>query len=168
VLVAGAPGTGKSTLVARLVKTLVAHGRVVQALGADPGTPAFGIPGAVTLGQWRDGGWQVLAMEPLCSLDAARFRLPLVSAVRRLVAQPREGALVLDTPGVVRGAAGAELLTGLCEMSGAEVVIVLVRDADNPPLAQELAALNAEVWLVGAAPEAFRPSKRQRERSRTA
>src|SRR5687767_10587457 len=86
VLVTGAPGTGKSTLVARLAETLASQGLVVGGIGADPGTPTFGIPGAVCLGEWRKGGWQVLAMEPLCSLDAARFRLPLVGAVRKLVA----------------------------------------------------------------------------------
>jgi len=169
VLVTGAPGTGKSTLVARLGKTLAAHGLVAQAIGADPGTPAFAIPGAVCLVEWRDDDWHVLSMEPLCSLDAARFRLPLVGAVRRLVEQQhREGALLVDTPGVVRGVAGAELLTGLCEASKAEVVIVLVRGVDKPPLDQEVAALDAEVWLVGAAQEAFLPNKRQRDRARTA
>jgi ribonuclease Z len=168
VLVIGAPGTGKSTLAARLGKTLAAHGLVVKDIGADPGTPAFGIPGAVCLGEWWDHGWHVLAMEPLCSLDAARFRLPLVGAVRRLVAQQREVHLLVDTSGVVRGAAGAELLTSLYETSDAEVVIVLVRGVEKPPLAQEVAALDAEVWLVSAEPEASRPSKRQRERSRTA
>ncbi|MGH8502510.1 MAG: Clp1/GlmU family protein [Gammaproteobacteria bacterium] len=169
VLVTGAPGTGKSTLVARLGKTLAAHGLVAQAIGADPGPPAFAIPGAVCLVEWRDDNWHILSMEPLCSLDAARFRLPLVGAVRRLMEQQhREGALLVDTPGVVRGVAGAELLTGLCEASKAEVVIVLVRDPEKPPLDQELAALDAEVWFVQPAAEACRPNKRHRDRARTA
>lgn len=48
---------------------------------ADPGSPAFGLPGAIALARWQTDNWQVYAYEALCSLDAVRFRLPLVLAV---------------------------------------------------------------------------------------
>ena len=55
-------------------------------------------------------------MEALCTLDAGRFRLPLVSAVRRLAQRPPpEAVLLVDGPGVVRGIAGAELLPGIVQ-----------------------------------------------------
>ncbi|HHO68641.1 MAG TPA: hypothetical protein ENK12_06390, partial [Gammaproteobacteria bacterium] len=107
VLLLGPPGSGKSTLAGALGAALQAAGRGCLCLGADPGTPGFGPPGAVCLGRWHDGGWQVVALEALCSLDAGRFRLPLVDAVRRLLPPSVNGTLLIDAPGVVRGVAGA-------------------------------------------------------------
>lgn len=78
VLFFGEPGTGKSTLVAQLARAFTRAGRTVCGIDADPGSPAFGIPGTVCRGTWRSGEWDVLRCEALCTLDAARFRLPLV------------------------------------------------------------------------------------------
>ena len=33
------------------------------------------------LGDWQEGAWSLRALEALCTLDAARFRLPLAAAV---------------------------------------------------------------------------------------
>jgi ribonuclease Z len=113
VLVFGEPGTGKSTLAAALAQALGNTGRACSCIGADCGSPAFGVPGAVSLGAWRGEAWKVIEFEALCSLDAARFRLPLVSAVRRLASRAPKGTLLADAPGVVRGVAGSELLLGV-------------------------------------------------------
>ena len=48
-LLAGAPGTGKSTLAAGMARVLAGDGQACWCLGADPGTPAFGPPGALGL-----------------------------------------------------------------------------------------------------------------------
>lgn len=168
ILLFGQPGIGKSTLAAGLARRLAAQGRRCLCLGADPGSPGFGIPGAVCLGQWEDDHWRRLDYRPLCTLDAGRFRLPLVLAVTQLCAHLEQGTLLIDTPGVVRGQAGAELLAGLVRASAADLVLALVRAGRALPLAGELAALGIEVARIEAAPQARRPGKKQRARHRTA
>jgi ribonuclease BN (tRNA processing enzyme) len=109
-----------------------------------------------------------VALEPLCTLDAGRFRLPLVAAIARLARRARGDALLIDGPGVVRGAAGRELLPALVEATVADAVLVLARAGDALPLAAELAALAVAVFPVAAAPGAARPGRRARARRRTA
>jgi len=167
VLLLGAPGAGKSTLAAQLAAELVRNGQCCACISADPGSPLFGVPGTVSLGTWAHDGWDTLSCEALCTLDAGRFRLPLVDAVRRLAARAPAGPLLIDAPGVVRGAAGAELLLALVAALAADAVLCLARDTSAPPLAQELAAVAAAVLLVPADPAARRPGKRARERART-
>jgi ribonuclease BN (tRNA processing enzyme) len=167
-LLVGAPGVGKSTLTTQLAQALFASGRQCWCISADPGSPVFGVPGAVVLGDWQADGWQVTAMEALCTLDAGRFRLPLVSAVRRLLSPPLDGVVLVDGPGVVRGIVGRELLEGLLEASGADAILVVTPDVSTPPLLDELRMqAAAEVFVVSAAGEAVRPGKRARARQRT-
>ena len=166
VLLFGETGIGKSTLVKELAQKLGESGRTCFCLNADPGSPSFGIPGAVCLGSWQEERWQLLHFEALCSLDAGRFRLPLVSAVKRLAGMHNTGILLVDAPGVVRGVAGAELLTGLVEAAVIDAVLVLVRKGKKVPLANELNSFHAAVYFVEAASMARCPSKRQRSRYR--
>lgn len=167
VLLFGEPGSGKSTLAAELAGALANAGRGVGCIAADPGVPTFGIPGTVCLGEWRGEGWERISVEALCTLDAGRFRLPLVSAVRRLTAGDASGVLFIDAPGVIRGVAGAELLVDLVEVAGIDVVLVLVRAGAAPPYPSELAAIASQVFVVPASASARRASKRQRARQRT-
>lgn len=167
VLLVGQPGIGKSTLVHALAGALDRSGRACWCIGADPGSPLFGVPGAVCLARWKPAGWALTGLEALCTLDAGRFRLPLVAAVRRL-AQSVPGSVVLvDCPGVVRGVAGAELLSAIVEAARIEAILVLSRAGRPVPLEQELEALPAEVFAVQATEEAHRPGKRARARART-
>ncbi|MES9936099.1 MAG: Clp1/GlmU family protein [Sedimenticola sp.] len=163
----GQPGIGKTTLTNALAARLDARGKQAWCIGADPGSPLFGLPGAVSLGLYRRGEWALEAVEGLCSLDAARFRLPLISAVGALARQVTAGTLLLDAPGVVRGVAGAELLTALVETAGIDLLLVLLRDERSLHLPDELASLDAEVVYVSASAEARRPGKATRARSRT-
>jgi ribonuclease Z len=167
VLLFGESGSGKSTLAAALAREHHDAGRSCLCMGADPGSPAFGPPGAVCLSAWRGGGWRLLHMEALCTLDAGRFRLPLVSAVRKLAQSQDHGILLVDAPGIVRGVAGAELLAGLAEAADINTVLVVVRDMEKVPLANELAALGCEIFLLRASERARQPGKRQRARHRT-
>ncbi|HET8701501.1 MAG TPA: hypothetical protein VFL97_07540, partial [Nitrococcus sp.] len=103
VMLFGASGVGKTTLAGQLCRALHEHGHAAVCLSADVGLPGFGAPGAVGLARWDAGGWQLLDLEAVCSLDAVRFRLPLIMAVDRLLARYSAPVQVLDAPGVVRG-----------------------------------------------------------------
>jgi len=167
VLLLGSPGSGKSTLAAGLAAGLAAQGRRVSCLAADPGSPAFGVPGALCLGDWRDGAWSLVALEALCTLDAARFRLPLVSAARILAQEAGDGTLLVDAPGVVRGVAGAELLESLVQAASVDLVLVLSREGQPRPLPAELECLEVEQALVRPSAQARRAGQAARARERT-
>jgi len=167
VLLAGPPGVGKSTLAADLARVLAEAGRPCWCIGADPGTPSFGVPGAVSLGRWRDEGWYLEAVEALATLDAGRFRLPLVTAVGRLARRAPPGVTLVDGPGVVRGVSGGELLPALAEAVQATAVLVLSRGGRPLPLEEELLALPAAIYRITAVAGARRPGKAARARART-
>lgn len=168
VLLFGRPGTGKSTLAAGIADALLALGRSCHCISADPGSPAFGVPGALALASRRPGVWETMMLEPLCTLDAGRFRLPLTLGVQRLQKRVGPGVLLIDSPGVVRGMAGRELLQALIEAAGVERVWVVETPGRAPPLAEELTAAGVDVCRIEAAPEARRPGPRTRARARTA
>jgi len=168
VLLIGQPGIGKSTLAGMLAESLGRSGRACRCIGADPGSPRFGVPGAVCLGRWDGDGWALERLEALCTLNGGRFRLPLVSAVARLAPSDMPGTLLVDGPGVVRGVAGSELLSGIVQAARIDVVLVLARDGRPVPLSQELAVLPVEAVTVRAADGARRPGKGIRARERTA
>jgi len=167
-LLFGPMGVGKSTLAAQLAKVLSVLQRPCYCLNADPGSPAFGVPGSVSTAVWRDDSWQVTNIAALCTLDAGRFRLPLVSAARMLAQQLPAGMVLIDAPGVVRGVSGRELLHGLVEATAVDTILALTAADRPPPLLEELQALPLDVFVVKAASEAKRPGKRTRARQRTA
>jgi ribonuclease BN (tRNA processing enzyme)/energy-coupling factor transporter ATP-binding protein EcfA2 len=166
-LLCGESGIGKSTLATALAGVFAKAGHACLCIGADPGSPSFGVPGAVCLGRWENDGWQQLAFAALCTLDAGRFRLPLLSAVRRLAGTLPPGMVLVDAPGIVRGVAGAELLTGLVEAAAIDMVLVLCRHVDRLAVANELATIGCEVVFVQPSTQARLPRKRQRAVQRT-
>lgn len=169
VLLFGAMGVGKSTLVCQLAEQLSKTDRNCWCLSADPGTPLFGVPGAITLGHFEQGTWQVDDYVALCTLDAGRFRLPLVAACQQLLLKAGKGVVMLvDAPGVVRGIAGRELLEGLVTATAIDLVLVVTPTPSSPPLLDELSVLDTEVVVINTGYAAMRPGKRARDRKRTA
>ena len=167
VLLWGGPGAGKSTLAAEVAGAMEGMGRSCSCLSADPGSPVFGVPGALGLGEWGAGSWRLTALEALCSLDAARYRLPLLLALERLLQKAPTGPWLLDPPGLVRGNAGSELLAGLVQAARIDTVLALTRPGRRPELEPLLQILPVRLLEVGASPQALHPSKLQRAQWRT-
>ena len=167
ILLYGEAGIGKSTLTNELAREFSGKNQTCFCITADPGSPGFGLPGTVSLGQWQESNWQVLAFEALCTLDAGRFRLPLLTAVTRLIQKTPVGLLLIDAPGVVRGIAGSELLMGMVELLDIETVLVLGRQSKPLPLINELLSLGVRILPVHAHPQACPPGKKTRAHKRT-
>ncbi len=168
-LIWGPLGAGKTWIAEALAQRLAGRGTPCVGITADPGSPGFGVPGALALGRWREGGWRVERLAALCALDAARYRLPLVQALGRLAGEVTEGPLIVDTPGVVRGAVGAELLAAMVEAVRADLVLALLptEGAEAEAARAALRALTVEVVSVPAAPQARRRTKSERAAART-
>lgn len=171
VLLWGEMGVGKSTLALELSRWLSRYRGGGQILALDPGSPPFGVPGALNRGWWHDDVFVCAGHQALCTLNAARFRLPLVLTARKLLVDALGGGedtpLVIDPPGVVRGVGGAELLVALATALEVDAVVVLSREGTAHPLTQELDWLPVQVLRVSAAPEARRPSRTARGDYRT-
>lgn len=166
VLLFGPSGIGKTTLADRLGAAIHAADRQVCYLGADPGSPHLGVPGALSLARWADRGWSVHSLSATCTLDAARFRMPLALAAADLASRIT-GTLIVDTPGVVRGVAGAELLDALVRLTAVDLVLVLTRDETPVHLHHELDSLDVEVAHVRASELAHQPNAKARAVRRT-
>ncbi len=171
ILVWGEMGAGKSTLAYALSRCLDRSYGGCRILSLEPGTPLFGVPGAICLGRWKGERFAWGDCQALCTLDAVRFRLPLAMAACRLmaVAEQKGGdfPVLIDPPGVAKGAGGAELLGALAETLGVDAVLALHREAKTPPLSQVLSSLNAAVIRILSSPEARRPSESERLARRT-
>jgi len=105
----------------------------------------------------------------ICTLDAARYRLPLVRALSQLASEVPGGSLLLDSPGVVRGPAARELLEATVEVADIESVLaILPGESSVRDHAKEmLDTLDCEVLVLSSSPLARRPSKSQRALERT-
>lgn len=185
-LLYGETGVGKSSLAKYLAKSLTNTDHSVYCLNCDPGSPAFGIPGAVTLGRWHKNssstqgehfGWKLMDVEPICSLDAVRYRLPLVTAARHLLNRHRTTikgrVLLIDVPGV-NDTPGEELLAALLAQVPCRRLCYLVAEnkkgsfqVSPEETARALTSQSLLVDVMWRDPEAVRPNKTQRARWRS-
>ena len=166
VLLVGASGTGKSTL-ARAACERLEQGAATY-ICADPGRPAFGPPGALTRSRLVSGGWEIQQIEGISTMDCARFRAPLLSALARLSmrCEPSEGC-VIDAPGITRGLGAIELLAGMLPILGCQHVFVMIREEEEQPgFVRALEATGCDITMVLAAEQAKRPSDNARYRDR--
>lgn len=167
ILVLGSPGTDRSGLITQLADTLTGIGDPYPCLSADPSLPLFGVPGALNYGRWQGNTWHLQDVEALCSLDSARFRLPLMAAYTRLLGRNTSGALIVQAPGLARGVAGAELLPELVRCADIDAVVVVRRSRAPPLLAHELASCDARIVYVDTGETADRLTRAQRTGQRS-
>ena len=171
ILLWGEMGIGKSSLALQLLPQLGRQAGHCRLLELDPGSAPFGIPGTVCRAWLTPQGFDWGDCQALCTLDSARFRLPLVLAAGRLLAiaagGDERGPLLIDPPGVVRGVGGAELLTALAASCGVDAVVAIRRGEGGLPLAVELASLGADLIPVAASPAARLPARLERLKNRT-
>ncbi len=150
VLVCSGPGTDRLTPLRELAQLLAAERQHYPCVSADLSLPPFGVPGAVNLGCWRDGQWQHEDCEPLCSLDSARFRLPLITALDSLLARNPCDRLLLLAPGLARGVGGAELLTAMTRCARIDTVWWQLGADQNPSLRGMLQACGVRILVRDA------------------
>lgn len=166
-LVAGASGTGKSTLACRLTEYIGSEGdRTPVLLDADPGTPTFGPPGAAATVVREGPNWTLRRLAGIATLDAGRFRLPLVTAVRRL-AGDTASPLIVDSPGLHRGTPAAELLPALATAADLDHALVVGSPDEEREVTAALRSAGCRITFVDPSEEATRTSTTQRAARRT-
>ena len=142
VLVAGGERAFRSRLLNELAGDLEKLGSETVVVTADLGLPFLGPPGAVTRLRRTHGDWAVERVEPLCTLDAARFRLPLLLACRRALEGSSGAAVLVEAPRLTRGMSASELLLGFAETFDTKTVLSL---GGLGELGHELAARGVDV-----------------------
>jgi ribonuclease BN (tRNA processing enzyme) len=142
VLVAGGERAFRSRLLNELAGDLEKLASETVVVTADLGLPFLGPPGAVTRLRRTHGDWAVERVEPLCTLDAARFRLPLLLACRRALDGSSGAAVLVEAPRLTRGMSASELLMGFAETFDTTTVLSL---GGLGELRRELAARGIDV-----------------------
>ncbi len=141
-LVAGGERGSRSRLLTSLSAELEGLGLETVVVTADLGLPFLGPPGAVTRLRRGGGDWAVERIEPLCTLDAARFRLPLLLACRRALEGSSGAPVLVEVPRLTRGMGSSELLMGFVEALNTRMVLWIGAPGD---LRSELTAIGVEV-----------------------
>ena len=129
VLIAGPRDTGKSSFTRVLLHALAAAGRPALLLDADPGQKLVGPPGCVTLGEPGADGALLLRRLRFVGTTSATAAARIVDAAARLAPVDRQAALVINTPGLVRGP-GAALLRGIEHRLRVDAVVLVGRPGE--------------------------------------
>jgi ribonuclease BN (tRNA processing enzyme) len=145
VLVAGGERSARTSLLNEIAATLERLGSDARVLTADLGLPFLGPPGAVSRLRSSHGKWELERVEPLCTLDSARFRLPLLLACRRVFEDAAPLPLLVEIPRLTRGMSASETVMGFLETTRARMVLSL---GGVGGLQEELVAFGIEVLEV--------------------
>lgn len=159
-LVAGGERAFRSRFLSELAADFQLLGSETIVVTADLGLPFLGPPGAVTRLRRKAGEWANELIEPLCTLDAARFRLPLLLACRRAIEDSPGAPVLMEIPRLTRGMGASELLTGFVETLDARTVLAL---GELGELRNELQALGTDILEIPE--EKGPPLDRARERT---
>ena len=162
-------GGGPSIVVGggeRLLEALQRYQAPIWVVSADPGSPLFGPPAAVTLAAGSNGTLQLKKLAAVGTLDAARYRLAIVAEVAALASQvPKGRPLVVAAPAITRGIAAVELVPGVVRTVAARTVVVAAKRAAAGTAA---AARAAGADVVGWTDGGDAPSPRDRVDRRSA
>jgi polynucleotide 5'-kinase involved in rRNA processing len=168
ILVAGAPGTGKTALSHWLLSQL-GRGRARAALvDCDLGRPSVGAPGCLGLAltaPWRapEALWFVGGTAP------EEHPLPVVVGAARLADRARAAGaafVVVDTSGLVDGPAGRALKVHKALAAGVDPVVALQRGGELDALLDLLAAPGRTLHRLAASPLARPVSDGERSAQR--
>ncbi len=179
VLLLGGPDSGKTTWTRDAALALTGAGRTVAVVDCDLGQSEIGPPGTVGAG-WAAPGTDFRSLRDLDFLAA--YFVGAVSPMRHLldvcvgavqmarIAKKRRPDLVLiDTDGLVGGAAARVVKRRLAELLLPQVVVALARDAELNPLLTAFSGLDApEVWRVPVHPATGRKTPAARATRRSA
>ncbi len=172
--ITGAPGTGKSTLVNEIAKTLRRHGQRIGVIAVDPTSPFTGgailgdrlrmqdlagdpgvfIRSMATRGQL--GGIAAATADAVKVLDAAGFDTILIETVGAGqsevdIAKSAHTTLVVQAPGL--GDDIQAIKAGILEIAD----ILVVNKADRDDASATVAALEMNLNLKPRAPQEWRP-----------
>ena len=161
-LVLGHGSDPKTQLLADLAGQLATDNGRCSCLSTNLGLPPFGPPGAVALAGFADGHWQSPRLAAICSLDAGRFRQPLVTAVHQLNQAHDDAPLLVDVPTLSGGIAASELLTGLMAGLDIDAIIILSGTELHNTLANEFLAWGSPCYTLAMEPAAL-PRRRHRQ-----
>jgi ribonuclease BN (tRNA processing enzyme) len=161
VLVTGGERVFRARILNEVALDLERHGARPLVVTADPALPFLGPPGAVTRLRRERGEWTLERVEPLCTLDAARFRLPLVLACRRALEGATGTPIFVEVPRLTRGMGSSELLSALVQTLGVETVVWIGGESE---LQGEITSLGAD--LIEVAEEKGPTLDREQERTR--
>ncbi|MFB6376063.1 MAG: MBL fold metallo-hydrolase, partial [Bradymonadaceae bacterium] len=142
------------------------YDRPAPFLDADPGTPTFGTPGAASRVALEPDAVSERRLAGIATLDAGRFRLPLVTAIDRLV-DASSGPLLLDSPGLHRGVPAGELLDGLAMATAADTAVILGAPEEHRELAAALGSTGCEIVFIEPSDAASKSTAAKRARQRT-
>ncbi len=163
ILVAGPPGSGKTTLARWLLGQLDRGLDRVALVDCDPGQTTIGVPGC--LGMALTAPWEAPAAQWFVGATTpAGHLLPAVVGAARLAERARARgaqAVLLDTSGMVEGAVARLLHYHLAVAVGADQVVLIDGGAGGAALAELLAAEGRRV-------ERLAPAAGARDRSRGA
>lgn len=168
ILILGDSGTGKTTLARWLLGQLDRGLDRVALVDCDPDQSHVGVPGCLGLaltGPWEAPAaqWFVGAKEP-----GVRLLQTITGVVRLAERARRRGAqaVLIDTTGLVEGAAARTLKVQIAQATGADQVVALERQHELSPLLALLAADGREIRRTGVSKVARETTEAERRNHR--